>query len=323
MKEEKTSRTVSISRRKFLKKSFALSTASSLCFAFPGLLFGTSHPSLKFLLRIDGFVDPYAVAVAPDGLIYVTDAGGYCVKIFDPSGKLMQTRGKPGSSGGRLNYPQGIDIDSNGDQYIVDSNNGRIAVFAQNGTLASSLGDVGGYPEAFYTPKGIFIGDNIYACNTRNHRLSVFDKSSHELIGSYGDLGDDPHDLSEGSLNYHFRLPTDVAVSENGQIYVVDSKHGEIKVLANDGKFLFRFGENGNGEGQLNLPEGITLDRENNVYVCDTMNGRIQKFDSRGKFLSQLDEGFKRPTSIYIDNENLIYVVDAELKYMLKFEWTA
>jgi sugar lactone lactonase YvrE len=103
---------------------------------------------------------------------------------------------------------------------------------------------------------------------------------------------------------------------------VVDSKHGEIKVLNQDGKFLFRFGKNGDGEGQFNLPEGITLDREDNVYVCDAMNGRIQKFDSRGNFLGLFNEGLKRPTSICIDSENNFYVVDAELKQVIKFEWT-
>lgn len=316
-------KSVVISRRQFLKNSLAMGTASAVSFTFPKFLSSTPQQGFKQLDSIAGFVNPYGVAVDPDGLIYVTDAGGYCVKLFDPAGKLVQTIGKPGSSGDKFNYPQGICIDNNGDLYIVDSNNGRIAIFSPDGILKDSIGEIGGYPDAFYTPKGIFVSDKIYACNTRNHRLSVFDKNSHQLIGSYGDLGDDPKDLPQGSLAYHFRLPTDVAVSEDGNIYLVDSKHGQIKVLAQNGEFLFSFGENGNGEGQLNLPEGITLDRLNNVYVCDAMNGRIQKFDSQGKFLGLLNEGLKRPTSICIDSENKFYVVDAELKQAIKFEWTA
>ena len=323
MKKNRQNRSVSISRRQFLKNSLAISTASAVSFAFPKFLSSTPQQRFRQLNLIEGFVDPYGVAVAQNGFVYVTDAGGYCVKIFDQAGKPVKTFGKPGSSGGKFNYPQGICIDANGDLYVIDSNNGRIAIFSPDGILKDSIGEVGGYPEAFYTPKGIFVSDEIYACNTRNHRLSVFDKNSHQLIGSYGDLGDDPQNLPTGSLNYHFRLPTDVAVSHDGKIYVVDSKHGEIKVLTQDGQFLFKFGENGSGEGQLNLPEGIALDRSGNVYVCDTMNGRIQKFDTQGNFVSLLIEGLKKPTSICIDSEDKFYVVDAELKQVIKFEWTA
>ncbi|MDZ7399055.1 MAG: SMP-30/gluconolactonase/LRE family protein [candidate division KSB1 bacterium] len=313
----------SISRRSFLKNSLALGAASAIHFSFPRLLHGQSSNSLQTSHRIDGFIDPYGLAIDSSGLIYVTDAGSYCIKVFDAVGKLVQTIGRPGSSGDRLNYPQGIAVDANGDIYVVDSNNGRIVIFSPEGKFIGSIGEVGGYPDAFYTPKGIFVGDKIYACNTRNHRLSVFDKNSHQLIGSFGDLGDDPKDLPQGTLAYHFRLPTGVAVSADGRIYVVDSKHGEIKVLDPNGQFLFRFGENGSGPGQLNLPEGIALDRTGNVYVCDSINGRIQKFDPQGQFLGMIKEGLKRPTSIAITSDNKCYVVDAELKQVIQFEWTA
>lgn len=321
MKETEQTRSISISRRAFLKSSLTISAATAVGLSSPTILFSAPKRTFAPILTLKEFINPYGIAVNPDGLICVTDAGGYCVNVFDQAGKLMQTFGKAGRSGDRFNYPQGISIDANDDLYVVDSNNGRIAIFSPDGKLKDSIGEVGGYPDAFYTPKGIFVGDKIYACNTRNHRLSVFDKNTHQLIGSYGDLGDDPKDLPSGTLAYHFRLPTGVAVSADGKIYVVDSKHGEVKVLAPDGKFLFRFGENGSGEGQLNLPEGIMLDQAGNVYVCDSINGRIQKFDAQGKFLVSLNEGLKRPTSICMDNDNKFYVVDAELKQVIKFEW--
>lgn len=323
MKENKQSGSTSISRRQFLKSSLTIGTASALSFSYPEILLSTPQPSFKIHATIEGFVDPYGIAVGPNGLIYVTDAGGYCVKAFDKNGKAVQTIGEAGSSGGRFNYPQGISIDINGDLYIIDSNNGRIAIFTSDGKFKTLIGSVGGYPEAFYTPKGIFVTDKIYACNTRNHMLAIYDKETHQLVGSYGDLGDDPQNLKRGSLDYRFRLPTDVAISHDGTIYVVDSKHGEIKVLAQNGQFLFKFGENGSDQAQLNLPEGITLDSRGNVYVCDTMNSRLQKFDPQGNFLSLLNEGLKRPTSIYIDSSDKFYVVDSELRQVIIFDWTA
>jgi DNA-binding beta-propeller fold protein YncE len=322
MKEKKQTHSVSISRREFLKSGFAISAAATMSLSYPAFLFSSPQNGFKPIFSIDGFIDPYGIAVGSDGLIYVTDAGGYCVKVFDENGNLVRTIGSAGSDGARFNYPQGIDVDEDGNIYVVDSNNGRVAIFSPDGNLKESFGSIGGYPGAFYTPKGIFVNDKIYTCNTRNHRLSVFDKTTHELIGSFGDFGDDPQNLQQGSLGmgYHFRLPTDVAVSENGEIYVVDSKHGEVKILNQSGEFIKKFGENGSGDGQLNLPEGIALDKEGNVYVCDAMNGRIQKFDPEGNFLAILDAELKRPTSIFIDSSNKFYVIDAELKQVIKFE---
>ncbi len=323
MKQNDPIRPNSISRRQFLKNSLALGAASAINVSLSRWLYGQTITASHPIQRIEGFIDPYGVAIDSNGFIYVTDAGGYCVKIFDAAGKLIRSIGRPGSGGDRFNYPQGIAVDANGDLYVVDSNNGRIAIFSSDGQLKDSIGAVGGYPDAFYTPKGIFVGDKIYACNTRNHRLSVFDKTTHQLIGSFGDLGDDPKDLPQGTLAYHFRLPTGVAVAPDGKIYVVDSKHGEIKVLAPNGELLFRFGENGSGPGQLNLPEGMALDRTGNVYVCDAINARIQKFDPMGKFLGLMNSGLKRPTGICIDAEDRLYVVDAELKQVIQFDWTA
>mgnify|MGYP005659845911 CR=1 FL=1 len=163
--------------------------------------------------------------------------------------------------------------DENDDIYVMDSNNGRIAIFNPQGELKASIGTIGGYPGAFYTPKGIYLHDGkIYAANTRNHIVYVFDKVSRKLIASYGLLGEDPANLKKGSLEYRFRLPTDVAVTPDGIIYVVDSKHGIIKVLDSEGKYLFKFGGIGKGLGEFNFPEGIALDSQQNVYVLSLIH---------------------------------------------------
>ncbi|MBC8183937.1 6-bladed beta-propeller [candidate division KSB1 bacterium] len=309
-----------LSRRQFLKKSIAVSAASAVSFTFTKSIFSQSNSNITAKNIID-FKEPYGVALGADGRIYVSDAAGYCLKIFDRNGTLLKSIGKPGSREGAFNYPQGLGIDENGLIYVMDSNNGRVSIYDLDGNYKTSFGKIGGYPDAFYTPKGIHITDKIYVCNTRNHFIAVYEKNTFRLIAKYGDLGDDPKDLFEGSLDYHFRLPTDVVTSNDGKIYVVDSKHGQVKVLDSEGRFLFRFGELGSSDGQFNTPEGIAIDTKQNIYVCDSLNSRIQKFSPDGKFISAKTDGLKKPTTLQINSENTFYIVDAELKQVLITKW--
>lgn len=318
MKEQPT-----ITRRQFMKGSLVIGATSFFSSYATTLL--SSQNSSREIKVISGFKNPYDVAVDQSGFIYVTDAGNYCVKIFDQNFRFLRTIGKPGSNGAGLNFPQGIQVDDHGDVYVMDSNNGRIVILNQTGELKDSIGTIGGYPGAFYTPKGIYLHHDgrIYVANTRNHLVYVFDKQTHQLLASYGLLGEDPVDIEKGSTEYRFRLPTDVAVAPDGNIYVVDSKHGMIKVLDYEGRFLFRFGEIGSGPGQFNFPEGIAFDSRQNVYVCDALNHRVQKFTADGRFLAESEQSlFENPTGIFIDASDTLYVVDSAKNVVKIFNWS-
>lgn len=311
-----------ITRRQFIKGSLFLGTTA--VFSSYRATLVNSQTNKRRVQIISGLKNPYGVAVSQSGSIYVSDAGNYCIKIFNSEGELIKKIGKPGSKGSGLNFPQGVQVDDNGDIYVMDSNNGRIAIFNLNGELKGSIGTIGGYPGAFYTPKGIYLHNDgrIYAANTRNHTIYVFDKTTQKLLASYGLLGEDPAAIQKGSIEYRFRLPTDIALTPDGTIYIVDSKHGTIKVLDNEGRFLFKFGENGSDPGQFNSPEGIALDSNQNVYVCDTLNSRIQKFTSDGKFLDQENQGFEKPTGICIDVNDNLYIVDSANNVVKIFKWS-
>ena len=82
-------------------------------------------------------------------------------------------------------------------------------------------------------------------------------------------------------------LPSDVAVAEDGRIYVVDGGHHRIVVFDAAGKFLFDFGKHGAGPGEFNGPLGIDVDVAGKVYVTDRNNHRLQIFDKGGKPIHQ------------------------------------
>jgi tripartite motif-containing protein 71 len=97
--------------------------------------------------------------------------------------------------------------------------------------------------------------------------------------------------LFSGQLASQFddlSMPTDVAVSSDGRVYVVDSARNRIKIFDAAGNPLGSFGSEGEGEGQLNGPVGIDVDKKGNIYVADKNNNRVQVFKPDGSFQRSL-----------------------------------
>jgi DNA-binding beta-propeller fold protein YncE len=107
-----------------------------------------------------------------------------------------------------------------------------------------------------------------------------------------------------------------MAFDRDDNLYVVDHHNNRIQKFTRDGKFLLKWGEKGEGDGQFNLPWGIGLDSAGQVYVADWHNNRVQKFDPSGNFLAaygtpgQGDGEFHRPSSVAVDHEGNMYVAD-------------
>ena len=103
-------------------------------------------------------------------------------------------------------------------------------------------------------------------------------------------------------------------------LYISDSLNHRVQKFTKDGKFLGKWGELGDGPGQLNMPWGVTLDGQGDVFVADWRNDRIQKFDHKGRFLQQWPHSesgpgngagqLNRPSGLAVDSEGLIYVCD-------------
>ncbi len=99
--------------------------------------------------------------------------------------------------------------------------------------------------------------------------------------------------------------PTDVAVSGNGDIYVLDGVNDRVVVFDHSGKRKFTFGEKkAEGDG-LNLPLGIAVDASS-VFVADTGNRRIALFSHDGRFLRGIAVAGE-PVALALDGGDLIW----------------
>ncbi len=110
----------------------------------------------------------------------------------------------------------------------------------------------------------------------------------------------------------HFNRPTDVAVTEDGTVFVSDGYgNGRVVVFAADGQVLRTFGSIGTGPGQLLVPHGIALGPDGNVYVADRGNARVQIFTQAGELVSEWkSEALGRPWAIAFAPTGEPFVVD-------------
>jgi DNA-binding beta-propeller fold protein YncE len=116
-----------------------------------------------------------------------------------------------------------------------------------------------------------------------------------------------------------FDAPTDVAIAPNGDIFVGDGHSGggtatgnaRIMKFDKDGKFLMSWGKKGMGPGEFDVIHTLAFDSRDRLFVGDRQNNRIQIFDQNGNFIDQWFQ-FGRPSGMYIDNNDVIYVADSE-----------
>jgi len=119
-----------------------------------------------------------------------------------------------------------------------------------------------------------------------------------------------------GAGNDVFSGPADVAIAQNGDIFVADGHMADTPVnrimrFSKDGKFITAWGKRGKGPGEFDTPHSIAIDSRGRIFVADRSNGRMQIFDADGRFIDQWKQ-FGRPSGVFIDRNDNMYVADSQ-----------
>jgi DNA-binding beta-propeller fold protein YncE len=152
--------------------------------------------------------------------------------------------------------------------------------------------------------------------------------------GKYVELSADAILGGPGSEPGQFNRPRDLAVAQDGSLYIVDTDSNRIQHLAADGSVLQVWGSFGDATvgpaagGTFNQPWGIGLGPDGSIYVADTWNHRIQKFSSDGVFLTmwgyfgqaESPLAFWGPRDVAVDAEGRVYVTDTGNKRVVVFD---
>ena len=142
-------------------------------------------------------------------------------------------------------------------------------------------------------------------------------------------------DLSDAELAAKMvalKVPTDLEVDENNNVYIVDRDNNRVIVLDPYYKLKFIIDSFKNVSGNvdvLNAPQGVFITKDKNVngviekgriFVCDTGNQRILTFDTNGNFLSEIGKPQSElfdstkvysPVAVAVDRYDRLYVVSS------------
>ena len=239
---------------------------------------------------------PTAVAVGPDGDLYVADARSHRVsRINGDSGEMVTVAGsgaatfdgdlKPALSAA-LNTPNGIAVDANGNIYIADSGNNRVRmVSAATGLIHTIAG-----------------------------------------TGNVGPLDADDIALGDGgpAKDAHLAAPMDVAVGPGGDIYIADMGHHRVRVIDGTTGTITTIAGNGaprsTGDGgpargaSLAGPVGLALSSTKGlvtVFVAEYLGGNVRVITRGGSISTVRATGrFRAASRLEYLRGGWLYVVD-------------
>jgi tripartite motif-containing protein 71 len=220
---------------------------------------------------------PQAVAVGPDGAVYVTDQGSHLIQQFAPDGTWLRDIGTAGSRPGELSAIGAVGVAGDGTVLVADGGSNRIVRFDSTGGLMGSWGGpgkdigkfrfgAGGGNDAAAGGGLAVSGDVVYVVDTGNDRVVRFDTS-----GGHG-----AEIVPPGTL----QNPRGVAV-RGTRMLVADDQHHRVAAFDTGGRLLASIGlGQGAGPGQLNFPYGVTMDAQGRVFVADDLNHRIVRYST-------------------------------------------
>jgi len=259
----------------FVRPTGVAQRNGTLYVADPGaqalIILDSAQPREIVISRVGSEVltSPVAVALGPDGGVFLADSALGKVFMLDARGALRHAIGGEG----RLGRPAGLAYDAEGRRlYVADSAAHRVVVYSPEGRFIASFGRNGAAPGEFNFPTHLALAPEgaLIVDDTLNFRVQVVDRDGVPLR-HFGRVGD-----SSGE----FASPKGVAADSEGHIYVVDALFDAVQIFTPEGALLLGFGERGTRAGQLWLPNGIFIAPDDRIYVADAYNRRIAIFET-------------------------------------------
>ena len=295
--------------------------------------------------RQSGFSDPFGVAVAKDGTIYVADAGeSNRIRKISPDGNVTTLAGgREGFADGvgpsaSFNTPSALALGPGGNLFVADTGNNRIRKITPEGQVSTVAGDgTAGYVDGpvakaqFNGPIGLAVSDggDIYVADTYNDVIRMITTEGEvTTIAGAGTPG-----YADGEQKAAlFDTPCGIVIV-NKTLIVADAGNDLLRRVSAAGNVttLQVSGQN------LSSPIGLAVSHDNYLYVTELDRSRVLQVAPDGVARVVAGEGpgftndsdasrFNEPTGIAIgpisNKPTVLYVADSGNYLIRKLDQT-
>lgn len=239
-----------------------------------------------------------SIAIADNGQVFTTEQTGDQIIEFhadlDLYGRNCPLRG---SRGGPLKTPAGLAIHAD-HMFVSDSGNHRVCMYStKTYELVRCFGSGKGSEDGQLDhPLGLTTrGDLLYVADYNNHRVAVFYIGNGSFMFNIGQRAENLSSLLSG--------PTSVAVSETGDVYVVDTTK-VVTMLDGDGTFIRSITHNGLGDSDLfGTPSSVAVFKDR-LFVTDVVKHTVSMHRLDGTYTGKFKNARVLPKEEHIDDED-------------------
>ena len=198
-------------------------------------------------------------------------------------------------------------INSAGFIYVTDTNTDEVYALDTLGNLKLKIGGFGWRETAFDDPVDVFADAlKLYISDKNNNRIQRLDKNMNFNFQIYTRDSDNEAE--------RFGYPLSAVMSNQGDVFILDSENSRIVQFDLFGNFIRNFGGYDYGNFALQNPKQLAVSNSNNIFVID--GNEILIFDQYGNGINKLS-GIDKFISIRIifnwmtlSTENKIFIAN-------------